>query len=69
METLVINIPNQKSALVKQILKELGVTIQSKSTDKLKPSDYANLITISKEDATKMLRDIEQSRNEGKRDI
>jgi hypothetical protein len=29
METLVINIPNKKSALVKQLLKELGVTIDT----------------------------------------
>ena len=28
MERLVINIPEEKSSLVKQILKELGVTIQ-----------------------------------------
>lgn len=28
METLIINIPNKKSTLVKQILKGLGVTIQ-----------------------------------------
>jgi ribosomal protein S6 len=31
METLVINIPDKKSALVKQLLKELGVTINSNS--------------------------------------
>ena len=29
METIVINIPDKKSALVKQLLKELGVTINS----------------------------------------
>jgi hypothetical protein len=29
METLVINIPDKKSALVKQLLKELGVTINN----------------------------------------
>jgi hypothetical protein len=28
METLIINVPKSKSALVKAILKELGVTIQ-----------------------------------------
>ena len=28
MEQLVINVPDKKSALVKQILEELGVTIQ-----------------------------------------
>ena len=31
MEKLVINVPDQKSALVKQILQELGVTIQDES--------------------------------------
>jgi hypothetical protein len=31
METLIINIPEKKSALVKQILKGLGVTIQQAS--------------------------------------
>lgn len=29
METLIINIPEKKSALVKQLLKELGVTIKA----------------------------------------
>ncbi len=31
METLLINVPEQKSTLVKQLLKELGVTIQSQT--------------------------------------
>ena len=31
METLVINVPDDKSNVVKQVLKELGVTIQSKT--------------------------------------
>lgn len=31
METLLINVPEQKSSLVKQLLKELGVTIESKT--------------------------------------
>ena len=31
METLIINIPEKKSTLVKQILKGLGVTIQATS--------------------------------------
>jgi hypothetical protein len=34
METLIINIPDKKSALVKQILKGLGVTIQDKNRTK-----------------------------------
>jgi hypothetical protein len=28
METLIINIPEKKSALVRQVLKDMGVTIQ-----------------------------------------
>ncbi|HEY4327173.1 MAG TPA: hypothetical protein VGN20_24510 [Mucilaginibacter sp.] len=38
MEKLTINIPDEKSTLVKQILTDLGVTIQSESS--AKPSDY-----------------------------
>jgi hypothetical protein len=43
METLIINIPDKKSALVKQILKGLGVTIKTETANQTKPSDYANL--------------------------
>jgi hypothetical protein len=69
METLVINIPDKKSVLVKQILKGLGVTIKSGTPDKLKPSDYAKSINLSKEDAKNMLKNISESRNEWERDI
>jgi ABC-type hemin transport system substrate-binding protein len=31
METLLINVPEQKSSLVKQLLKELGVTIENQT--------------------------------------
>jgi len=34
METLIINIPDKKSTLVKQILKGLGVTIQENNQTK-----------------------------------
>jgi len=34
METLIINIPEKKSELVKQLLKELGVTFRKERTDK-----------------------------------
>jgi hypothetical protein len=34
METLIINVPEKKSTLVKQLLKELGVTIQNKTKAK-----------------------------------
>ncbi|WP_295649659.1 hypothetical protein [uncultured Mucilaginibacter sp.] len=43
METLIINIPEKKSALVKQLLKELGVTIDSAS--KTKKSKTPNTLT------------------------
>ena len=33
METLIINVPEKKSALVKQLLKELGVKINSQSSE------------------------------------
>jgi hypothetical protein len=69
METLVINVPDKKGPIVRQILKELGVTIKSESTDQMKPSDYAKLIDISKADAQKMINDIEQSRAEWEKDI
>lgn len=32
METLIINVPEKKSALVKMLLRELGVKIQNKTT-------------------------------------
>lgn len=31
METLVINVPDEKSAVVKKLLKEMGVSIQNKT--------------------------------------
>jgi isopentenyldiphosphate isomerase len=39
MERLVIDVPDKKSALVKQILEELGVTIQKKTSENT-ISDY-----------------------------
>lgn len=54
MEKLVINIPESKSTLVKQILKGLGVTIQQESQSH--PSAYkqklTEVTTWSDEDAT-----------------
>jgi translation initiation factor 2 beta subunit (eIF-2beta)/eIF-5 len=35
METLIIDIPENKSSLVKSLLKELGVTIHKKSAKKV----------------------------------
>jgi hypothetical protein len=34
METLIINVPEKKSTLVKQLLKELGVAIENKTKAK-----------------------------------
>jgi hypothetical protein len=45
METLIINIPNNKSALVKQLLIELGVKIHNKP-DKKKAGKTPNAITL-----------------------
>jgi hypothetical protein len=42
METLTINVPERKSTLVKQMLKEMGVTIQQ--TTKLNLTDYKQKI-------------------------
>ena len=45
METLVINIPEKKSALVKQLLKELGVTIDKKAIVKSTKPHIPNALT------------------------
>jgi hypothetical protein len=45
METLVINIPDKKSALVKQLLRELGVTIDKKATVNCTKSHIPNALT------------------------
>lgn len=66
METLIINIPEKKSAVVKQILKELGVTIQRTSSKiKRKPSDFVG--SISKETANELLLHVDNSRQEWER--
>lgn len=46
METLVINVPEKKSALVKQLLKELGVTIDKKATLNRTKSHVPNALTV-----------------------
>ncbi|WP_157278856.1 hypothetical protein [Olivibacter sitiensis] len=52
MERLVINIPESKSSLVKQILKGLGVTIQqeSKSNSSIYKKKLTKVTTWSDED-------------------
>lgn len=52
MERLIINVPNQKSAIVKQVLKDLGVIIQQEengSTGTYK-QELANISIWSDED-------------------
>jgi translation initiation factor 2 beta subunit (eIF-2beta)/eIF-5 len=51
METLIIDIPENKSSLVKSLLKELGVTIHKKSTQKARIPNKLTRKTI--EDAHK----------------
>ena len=46
METLVINIPDKKSALVKQLLKELGVKITSDVVVKSAKNKAPNALTV-----------------------
>lgn len=67
METLTINIPDDKSSIVKQILKELGVTILNNELNKRKPSEFAGI--ISKEKAQELLKDIDKDRKEWERNI
>ncbi|QKJ30883.1 hypothetical protein HQ865_14370 [Mucilaginibacter mali] len=45
METLTINIPDKKSAFVKKLLKELGVTITSTSKTDAPTSSIPNDVT------------------------
>jgi len=44
METLIINVPEKKSTIVKLLLKELGVTIQNKTKAKLLSEEINNSI-------------------------
>jgi hypothetical protein len=63
-ETLIINIPEHKSEIVKQILKEFGVIIQKDTLIK-RPSDFAG--SISKERANELLLKITHGRTEWER--
>ncbi|MGN6398268.1 MAG: hypothetical protein ACTHMI_22035 [Mucilaginibacter sp.] len=45
MGTLVINVPEKKTALVKRLLKELGVTIDKKATLNRNRSHIPNALT------------------------
>ncbi|RYE10933.1 MAG: hypothetical protein EOP44_01580 [Sphingobacteriaceae bacterium] len=51
MEKLIINVPEEKSQLVKQLLKELGVTIEKEKMDmEAYRKDLAQVSTWSEED-------------------
>lgn len=51
MEKLIINVPESKSALVKELLKELGVTIQQEKMDmEAYRKDLARVSTWTEED-------------------
>ena len=56
METLIINVPEKKSALVKQLLKELGVKINSQSSEDKEDDFIPNKLTAKTiEDAHKSI--------------
>jgi len=48
METLIIHIPDKKSALVKELLKELGVTIKASPTTPTVKAKTPNALTAKK---------------------
>ena len=60
METLIINIPDKKSTLVKQILKGLGVTIQE--NNQAKESAYRKKLLKVSTWGTEDLKNFEDSR-------
>jgi hypothetical protein len=66
METLIINVPEDKSALIKEILVQFGVTFKQGSDSK-KPSEFAG--SISKEEAQKIIQAVDKSRQEWERSI
>ncbi len=60
METLVIHVPDKKSALVKQILKGLGVNIDPGKTTNKKPSAHDFIGLVSEKDTKLMNQAIEE---------
>ena len=68
METLIINVPETKLPLVKLLMKELGITIQSKTNENAKevsikkPSDFFGI--LGKEEGKKLDKHINQIREE-----
>ena len=65
METLLINVPEQKSVLVKQLLKELGVTIQNQTkARKLAEEINRNIQPGPKPDIDEIVAEIKTFRSE-----
>jgi len=64
METLLINVPEQKSTLVKQLLKELGVTIQNQTkARKLAEEINANIKSGSKLSMDEIVTEVNEYRS------
>lgn len=63
MQTLIINIPDKKSVLVKQILKGLGVTIQEKQLSASAYKDKLMRVSTWSEEDLKSFDDAKKSFN------
>jgi len=64
METLLINVPEQKSILVKQLLKELGVTIQNQTkARKLAEEINRNIKPGQKPDLNEIISEVKDFRS------
>ncbi len=67
METLIINVPKNKSVLVKEILTQFGISFKKGSTDSKKPSDF--LGAISEKEAGEILDVVNEERAQWERNI
>ena len=67
METLIINVPADKSALIKEILTQFGISFKKSVVDAKKPSDYVGV--ISPEKAREILTVVNEDREQWERNI
>ena len=67
METLIINVPPDKSALIKEILTQFGISFKKSVVDSKKPSDYVGV--ISPEKAREILTVVNEDREQWERNI
>jgi len=68
METLLINVPEQKSSLVKQLLRELGVTIENQTkARKLAEEINKSVKSGSKPTLDEIVAEVNAFRSEQKR--